>query len=95
MANGYISRWAKAKEPERQHMIDFWFTSRPENAAYWKEREDAERDLPIFENQSITIASAQGHLHVLSGFQVEDSPSGQFVVFCEAPFIPANEPIPD
>jgi hypothetical protein len=87
MAKGYVAGWKNAVEPHRQYMKDYWFTSTPEKAAYWTDREEAERDLPLFENGSIVIPSSLGGVHTLHGFHVEEFPPDKFVIWCDGPFI--------
>jgi hypothetical protein len=90
MAKGYIAGWKNAEEPHRKYMRDFWFTSKPEEAAYWMSRNEAEGDLHFFEMSRIVIPSAEGGVHVLQGFQVEALPPNKFVIWCEGPFISTN-----
>ncbi len=87
MLKGYISRWERCKEPQT-HVMDYWFTSNPNSAAHWETKEHAEVDCKAFFNDIITIPSSLGGTHVCRDFTVEERKPDEFVVFCEAPFIP-------
>ena len=84
---GYLSRWNKREQPEQSHIMDYWFDPRIENAAHWRTKQEAEVDRVLFENLPITIPSSQGGFHVLKGFKVEERALGEYVIFCEGPFI--------
>jgi len=86
MLKAYISRW-KARERPEEHILDYWFDSHPENAAFWKTKEEADSDCVIFDYHRIVIPSAEGGSHICSGFKAEQRAPNEFVVFCVAPFI--------
>ena len=87
MPKGYICGWSRSKDPERPYQTDFWFDSDPQKAAYWKTHEEAETDCELLEKKAIAIDSGEGGRHICSGFQIEKRGPGEFVIFCEAPFI--------
>jgi len=87
MLKGYISRWESRKEPETR-ILDYWFTSNPNSAWYWETKEEAEADCKAFFNDRITIPSSFGGTHLCRDFRVEERKINEFLVFCEAPFIP-------
>ncbi|HEV3040559.1 MAG TPA: hypothetical protein VHA33_22540 [Candidatus Angelobacter sp.] len=82
-----MTRWKKREEPGQTHIMDYWFDHRIEKAAYWRTKEEAEADCVLFNNLPISIPSSQGGIHVCKGWQVEERALGEYVVFCEAPFI--------
>jgi hypothetical protein len=86
MLKGYVSRW-KAREKPEQHIMDYCFDPRPENAAHWGSREDAEKDCVLFNNHQIVVPSSMGGNHTCKDFKVEQRAPNEFVVFCVAPFI--------
>jgi hypothetical protein len=87
MLKGYISRWERREAPESR-IIDYWFTSNPDSAAHWETKEHAEADCQSFFNPGISIPSALGGTHTCRDFKAEERKPNEFVVFCEAPFIP-------
>jgi hypothetical protein len=87
MLKGYISRWERREEPQ-SHILDYWFTSNPNSAAYWESKEYAEADCRAFFNDIISIPSSLGGTHVCRDFKIEERKPNEFIVFCEAPFIP-------
>ena len=85
MLKGYIQKIEqKKKSPE----IDYEFTSKIDLGWTWPTREEAEFDCLRF-NRGIYIDSALGGKHKCDGFTVEGRRTGEFVVSCFAPFIPA------
>lgn len=72
----------------RKHIMDYWFNSKIENAAHWLTEEQAEMDCDLFYKHGITIPSSQGGLHTIRDFKVEKRAAGEFVILCDAPFIP-------
>jgi hypothetical protein len=90
MSKAYISRWKRREETE-ENITDFWFTSNPGSAAYWGTKEDAESECTIFDLFSIKIPSDQGGTYTCRGFRAEERKSGEFVIFCEGPFIPQQQ----
>jgi len=89
MLKAYITRSKYREEPkEERHILDVWFDSRSENAAYYETREEAESDAhAIFERKDIVIGSSEGGKHTLKNFRVEERGPREFVIFCEGPFI--------
>lgn len=99
LLKGYVRRWKEREKPEPEG-IDYWFTSHPENAAWWKTREDAENECVVFEANRIRIPSSAGGVHTCRGFKVEERAPGEFVIYCMAPFVlqsseiaPRNGPV--
>jgi len=87
MLKGYISRWETREDP-KDPLIDYWFTSNPDSAAYWETKEEADADCRVIFNRGISIPSALGGTYVCRDFKAEERKSDEFIVFCEAPFIP-------
>jgi len=87
MLKGYVNRWKKRDKPE-EHVMDYWFCSRAENAAVWDTREGAENDCVLFNHHRIVIPSSEGGTYICRDFKVEERAPGEFVVFCMAPFVP-------
>jgi hypothetical protein len=87
MFKGYISRWESRKAPET-HILDYWFTSNPNSAWYWETKEEAESDCRVIFNRGIEIPSSLGGTYMCRDFKVDERKTNEFVVFCEAPFIP-------
>jgi hypothetical protein len=83
---GYICRWERRKEPH-SHVMDYWFDHRPEKAAFWRTKEEADADCMIFNREGITIPSSEGGSYLCNNFRSEERSPGEFVIFCEAPFI--------
>jgi hypothetical protein len=86
LSKAYIYRWQQREKPE-QHTTDFWFSSKPEKAACWQTKEEAEADCKLFNLYSIKIVSADGGTYTCKGFRAEERNPGEFVIFCEAPFV--------
>jgi len=89
MLKAYIARswYPKESEPDRHH-LQVKFTSRPEYAAYYETRQEAENDCAvIFNAADIEIDSSAGGRYTLSDFRVEERGPKEFVIFCEGPFI--------
>ena len=89
MHKAYVTRWKRREKPE-EHIVDYWFDSRSENAMYWETREQADIDCGLLNHLQIVIPSSEGGTHICKDFKVEQRVSGEFVVFCEAPFIPKD-----
>ena len=87
MHKAYIAHWMNRQKPE-EHLANYWFDSRPEKAACWQTKERADSDCALLNHLQIEIPSSNGGTHVCNGFKVEKLPSGNFAIFCEAPFIP-------
>ena|SRR6266478_4856198 len=81
MLKAYVSRW-KEWEKSEESKIDYWFAAHAENAAYWKTREEAESNCPIFDYHHIAISSPSCGTHICSDFKVEERAPNEFVVFC-------------
>jgi hypothetical protein len=86
MLKGYIGRWRKRENDQR--IMDYCFTSRPENAASWDTRQEAENDCILFNRNRIVIPSSEGGTYVCHDFKAEERAPDEFVIFCIAPFIP-------
>lgn len=82
----YIDSWKKRVKPEERDITDYTFDYRPERALHWDTRQDAENDCVLFNRWGIVIDLAGGGKHVCKSFKVEELASGEFAVFCEAPF---------
>jgi hypothetical protein len=85
MPKGYIQG---SKPQNKSLLIDYWFGSNPQKAAVWMTREEADIDCGIFDRHKIQIPTIWGGIHTCSGFKSEERKPGEFIVFCEAPFIP-------
>jgi len=84
---GYVQRWEE-KDGAQGRSLEYCFTSNPDSAATWPDREEADLDCRfVFDRQNIRIPSAWGGYHICSDFNSEERRPGEFVVFCEAPFI--------
>lgn len=95
MSKGYIQRWKDRKEPgtvvdEVIPKTDYWFTADSANAAHWASKEAADIDCGLFNRANIEIPSLNGGTHICTDFKSEERAPGEFVVFCEAPFVPAD-----
>lgn len=88
MLKAYVARSKYREEPkEERHILDVWFDSRPENAAFYETREQAESDCKvIFDRGNIQIDTPQGWKHTLKNFRVEGRGPREFVIYCEGPF---------
>jgi hypothetical protein len=84
---GYIQSWLQREKPET-NIIDCTFTTNREKAAHWATKEDADAECVIFDSSSIEIPSAEGGKYICKGFRAEERKPNEFVIFCEAPFIP-------
>jgi hypothetical protein len=87
LIKGYVQGWRETEKP-RPYFLDYWFDSRPDEAAVWKTKEEADIDCRLFDRHRIEIPASWGGNHICSGFKSEERKPGEFVVFCEAPFIP-------
>jgi hypothetical protein len=88
MSKAYILRSKRREKPEERHITDFWFTTDPKKAGYYETKEAAANDCVLFERFPISIPSSEGGTHTCTGFKVEELGANEFVIFCEAPFIP-------
>jgi hypothetical protein len=88
LLKGYIIGWRQRELPEKDRsIVDVGFDHRPEAGYCWKTRRLAEGDCVMFDSLGIRIPSAEGGEHICDGFQVEERAPGEFVVFCEGPFV--------
>jgi hypothetical protein len=83
---GYVHHWKVDDSPDKRG-IDYSFDSDAESVAVWASKEEADIDCRLFDRQNIRIPSALGGYHVCSNFRSEERRPGEFVIFCEAPFI--------
>ena len=92
MLKAYVTSTKYREKPkEESHILDVWFDSRVEKAAYYPTREEAECDCKvIFERGNIQIDTAEEWKHTLKDFRVEQYGPREFVIFCEGPFIIRN-----
>jgi hypothetical protein len=84
---GYVSR-QEFRQNDSRKTLDVWFTSNPEAAWNWGTREEAQAACKYYEDLEVTINSALGGTHICSGFKSQARKPGEFIVFCDAPFIP-------
>lgn len=83
----YVQRWEEQDSPYGRH-LEYFFTASPENAATWPAKDEADIDCKwVFERSNIRILSARGGYHTCTNFKSEERRPGEFVVYCEAPFI--------
>lgn len=94
MAKGYVAKISYDRDPKRNDLrrTDVDFTSDKEKAGYWDRELDAQSACTILDNTRITIITAEGKPHVCEGFHYEERGPGEYVLFCEAPFVRRNEP---
>jgi hypothetical protein len=86
MRKGYLARWAKRAYPE-SHVMDYWFSLTPENAAAWETRQAAEDDcISIYNRFGIDLEAVGGRTYKCQHFEVEERGPGEFIVCCMAPF---------
>jgi hypothetical protein len=64
MLKGYVTWWKARERREEQRMIDVGFDPRPENAACWDTREQAEGECQLLNSFNIAIPSAEGGSHL-------------------------------
>jgi hypothetical protein len=91
----YITGWEELGklEEERQNVdvgsypILVEFHPDLERAASFYTREEAEEKCLTLGRFSVKIRSVEGETHICKGFKVEERAPGEFVVFCEAPFV--------
>jgi hypothetical protein len=87
MQKGYLARWKQRKKRGEEHVVDYWFSFRPENAAVWETRQAAESDCTaIFNHFGIDILSENGSTYFCKSFVVEERGPQEFLVCCNAPF---------
>jgi hypothetical protein len=96
MSKGYIRRWEERKAPqivagELPVTTDYWFTPDPANAVHWPSKEDADFNCTLFNRLKIEIPSSAGGTHICGDFKSEERAPGEFVIVCEAPFIPGKD----
>ena len=91
MRKGYIRGWEPRKNPlDSPADTDFIFTANQEKAYAWASQDEAESERRMFDSYRIRIPSAFGGTHICKEFRVEERESGDFVIFCVAPFISPN-----
>jgi hypothetical protein len=83
---GYVHHWI-VNGTAVGSKIEYSFDSSAEKVATWTSKDEADIDCRLFNRQNIQIPSALGGYHVCSDFRSEERRSGEFVIFCEAPFI--------
>ncbi len=86
MLKAYVQSWELLKEPEG-NKIDYWFCSRPEDAAAWESQQEANNDCVLFDRHHIVVSSSQGGTFICRDFRTEERAPGEFVVYCTGPFI--------
>jgi hypothetical protein len=93
MAKAYVSKISYRRDPQSNDMrrTDVDFNERIENAGYWETEQDARSACMILDNTRISITTAGGKSHVCE-FQFEQRAPGQYVLFCEGPFLPVQSP---
>jgi hypothetical protein len=88
MLKAYVRRSWYPKESEAlRHHLQVAFTSKPEGANWYDTRQEAESDCANIFNRGIVIDSSEGGKQTLRNFRVEERKPGEFVIFCEGPFI--------
>src|SRR5579864_6130449 len=94
MTKGYISRIEYRKEPKYGSMrtTDVFFTKYKEKAGFWETEQDADSGCMILDNYNISITNAEGQSHTCKGFQFEERAPGEYVIFCDAPFVSTEAP---
>jgi hypothetical protein len=91
MRKGYLARWKRRDKPE-EHIVDYWFSFSPDNAACWDTRQEAENDCVIYSRFGIDILAENGGTYHCEKFFVEERKPEGFVVYCEAPFRSVDTP---
>jgi hypothetical protein len=86
MTKAYISGWQPHDKPEEMK-TDYSFTSNPESAHCWTSKEEALIECKIFDVASIKVEPAESGAFICKGFQAEERRPGEFVIFCEGPFV--------
>jgi hypothetical protein len=81
---GYIRRSWQAKPTDNHDTIEFCEFAK--DAAHFETRARVE-NAHFLLSRGVTIPSAWGGDYVCHEFTVEQVPSGEFVIYCEAPFI--------
>ena len=94
MHKAYIAHWKKREKPD-EHLAYYWFDSRSEKGVRSKTEGQADIDCALFNDLQIEIPSSNGGTHICRGFTVEKLTSGDFAIFCEAPFIPEQTSVPN
>jgi hypothetical protein len=87
MLKGYVSYEGPPKDPQK-YSLDYQFESDPMKAMYWSTKDEAEATCIIYNDRSIVIPSPEGDKYRCTNFRVEQRTPNEFIVFCEAPFIP-------
>jgi hypothetical protein len=91
MTKAYLSQWKPRKrQVEKQgeeHWSDFMFDHRPEKAAFWPTKQDADNDCQMLNQFNVRIVSPDGGQHLFcKNFTVEELAPDKFVVFCMLPW---------
>jgi hypothetical protein len=90
MLKGYISRIEGRTKPGQTPGTDYLFTSNPNSAMHWETKEAALWVCTDFNDGGISIPSALGGTYVCKNFEPEQRKPHEFVISCEAPFIPVQ-----
>jgi len=80
----------EAKPEEWSTKVDVYFALLPEEGCWCNTREQAESDCKNLEHYGVRISSAEGQTHICKDFRVEERAAREFVIFCDAPFIPGG-----
>lgn len=92
MLKGYVAGWQSHAEPENTNNVEVGFDSDSQKAHQWDALEEADIACHVFERWQIEIPSSKGGTHVCRDFRIEERAPNEYVVFCEAPFIPRTVP---
>jgi len=68
-----------------------WFTANQNNAFGCKSREEAQAECYILETLRVDMPSTSGGRFICRDFKIEERNPGDFVVFCEGPFMLSPE----
>lgn len=84
---GYIARieHVRAEPGKHEARIDYWFSSKLEEAVFWDTRLSAERTLDAI-NRGVDIQAENGGKYHCTDFKVEQRTPKEFVIYCDAPF---------
>jgi hypothetical protein len=93
MTKGYVAKISYRRDPQDRdkRITDVDFTSDIEKAGCRNTEQEAQSDCTILDNVPITIMTAEGKPHVCKNFQYEQRRAGEYVLFCEAPFVKKEE----
>jgi hypothetical protein len=87
LLKGYVIGYASRKEPDESGIVDVGFDHRPQKGMVVNTRQQAEMECALLNALRIKIPSALGGPHICQGFKPEERGPGEFVIFCEAPFL--------